>query len=862
MRRATLFTSLLLILSISNTIAHSPNGTNSATPNSFDEYDEAENTWVVACTDQETFCPLQEFDGDTNPDESYISYYYSNSDVFIDSLSSSDDCIDISNITEDIYFILDEYTANGVNTAFLHVDIQITPQTATNDSAIVCQSSGFVSLDFLLEGASNTGYWNWFDISNGIDSLPFNKSVLHPITYPANETIELLYTGSCETSGHLFVTIVEGEAEYPSNSIQICSELETVNLFDYFEGNPPTGGAMEILENWPPYELSAGNGHNAFYDISASGGQFITCTYTIFSEFCSPQQIYLQVEVLTPLLLPTNTTATVCQSDSLIYLNSLLVGADSTDWNWTDLINGSNIPNPIDFSTFPPGVTIQLIYSAGLDLCETTGFLTITVLPSDAYAGEDATIDICGNANILAMLNHLNGQPQMGGTWIGPDGNPTSEYYNPGTSTQGDYTYIVATTCETDIAVLTVTETDVIGEENNATRYFCTTIGDLMLDTLLNGDVPSGGTWTNPQGDSIGSILDIIPDPFPGESQSGSYTYTLENGDCTGSAALFLVLSSPPYAGGDFYYPFCWSYLDFKMGTLMSQTADSDGQWYDPNDNPIEISQYFETAYYNEGIYKYVVTSEICPNDTGFYNIDIQGPALDFPYSYCNPDDPTLWTAEMEITNGEPPFTSPQGIIIGNTFFSNPMSVLDQPIMMFEITDQSGCTSMDGTQAWDNDNDGICDSGEIPGCQDPLAINYNPLATDPGPCQYGFAGGQGISLNPGVNVIGGIFGESDVFDIQNHQTKPNSDWEFIIFPNPWNTDSPLQFQLSNSSVSNIIIEIYDITGRLVSSNQFKLENNQILFTLPTFMHLDNGTYLISLTDQHNYRKTQPLIIHN
>jgi hypothetical protein len=32
----------------------------------------------------------------------------------------------------------------------------------------------------------------------------------------------------------------------------------------------------------------------------------------------------------------------------------------------------------------------------------------------------------------------------------------------------------------------------------------------------------------------------------------------------------------------------------------------------------------------------------------------------------------------------------------------------------------------------DDDNDGICNGNEVPGCEDPLACNYNAAATDPG----------------------------------------------------------------------------------------------------------------------------------
>ena len=42
----------------------------------------------------------------------------------------------------------------------------------------------------------------------------------------------------------------------------------------------------------------------------------------------------------------------------------------------------------------------------------------------------------------------------------------------------------------------------------------------------------------------------------------------------------------------------------------------------------------------------------------------------------------------------------------------------------------------------DTDGDGVCDEDEIAGCQDPLALNYDPNATDEGDCEYDQGGGE------------------------------------------------------------------------------------------------------------------------
>jgi hypothetical protein len=64
----------------------------------------------------------------------------------------------------------------------------------------------------------------------------------------------------------------------------------------------------------------------------------------------------------------------------------------------------------------------------------------------------------------------------------------------------------------------------------------------------------------------------------------------------------------------------------------------------------------------------------------------------------------------------------------------------------------------------DSDGDGICDADEVPGCQDPLACNYNPEATDDTNCIIPTPGCTAcgtITLPNGVTFIGLVIVDSD-----------------------------------------------------------------------------------------------------
>jgi len=89
------------------------------------------------------------------------------------------------------------------------------------------------------------------------------------------------------------------------------------------------------------------------------------------------------------------------------------------------------------------------------------------------------------------------------------------------------------------------------------------------------------------------------------------------------------------------------------------------------------------------------------------------------------------------------------------------------------IIDNSSCVfatgcdfcsgSTDGTGSvvdGDGDDDGVCDSDEIAGCQDELACNYNPDATDEAACEYAADGfdcdGNPISCPEDINGNGTV----------------------------------------------------------------------------------------------------------
>ncbi len=106
----------------------------------------------------------------------------------------------------------------------------------------------------------------------------------------------------------------------------------------------------------------------------------------------------------------------------------------------------------------------------------------------------------------------------------------------------------------------------------------------------------------------------------------------------------------------------------------------------------------------------------------------------------------------------------------------------------------------------DTDGDGICDSDEIAGCQNPSATNYNPLATDPGPCELG--GGFENDLTELIQQPGEFNDGISGISLGSNDSESST---FKIYPNPARD----YFLLQSTSVSITEVIIMSPDGKVV-----------------------------------------------
>jgi hypothetical protein len=155
-------------------------------------------------------------------------------------------------------------------------------------------------------------------------------------------------------------------------------------------------------------------------------------------------------------------------------------------------------------------------------------------------------------------------------------------------------------------------------------------------------------------------------------------------------------------------------------------------------------------------------------------------------------------------------------------------------VYSYNWIDSEGCF-LYGTVAvfftQDSDNDGICNDDEIVGCQDPTAENYNPEATDPGPCVYGLYEFDLLSeiMLPEDSELGG---------------RPAPD--FSIYPNPIK-NGDLTIVFSEPIHGGGQVRMYDLLGKVVFQYTIKKDLRSIVISASHFPA--KGVYVISTRNE-------------
>lgn len=156
-----------------------------------------------------------------------------------------------------------------------------------------------------------------------------------------------------------------------------------------------------------------------------------------------------------PLTLNLGPVANVCSTDSILQgvVDIFQLGMYPMHYAWSG-------PGVAASDTMPwiqlsePG-NFHLTLSNACSTSEADFVITINQAPD---AGISASVTVCSTSAPFSMLGALGGTPGAGGTWTGPDGNPTPPIFDPATMPSGVYVYTVpgVAPCPNASATLTI----------------------------------------------------------------------------------------------------------------------------------------------------------------------------------------------------------------------------------------------------------------------------------------------------------------------------------------------------------------------------------------------------------------------
>lgn len=243
------------------------------------------------------------------------------------------------------------------------------------------------------------------------------------------------------------------------------------------------------------------------------------------------------------------------------------------------------------------------------------------VVLTGPQAGEDASADVATNAVAFAMLDSLEGFPEVGGAWTAPGGASCDGTFDPAVDPYGEYIYSVPAeaTCPGHSARLSVQPPQNTGAGTNGTLILCTTSGVADLFAALGGDPDPGGTWTAPGGTVTDATFDPLVDP------PGVYTYTVpcDPEPCVDpTATVTVTVHSPPSAGTSSTTSTCSNAVPFDLFVRLGGTPNTGGAWTGPGGSP--VSSTFTPGTSASGVYTYTVLGSLpCPNATATVTVTV-----------------------------------------------------------------------------------------------------------------------------------------------------------------------------------------------------------------------------------------------
>jgi gliding motility-associated-like protein len=343
-------------------------------------------------------------------------------------------------------------------------------------------------------------------------------------------------------------------------SLSVCSNAAPVSL----------SAALSGFQSGGSWTNPAGLPDNGNYNAPVeSPGLYV---YTVTSSGC-PVSTGVYVTEIPNSNAGLSTTYLICENYAPFQMTDVLTGNPEDNGSWS-YAGGAAIDGWYDPATMSTGMFTYTV--PGVPGCESVVSTLYVIENQIPNPGINTNILVCSGGVPFSLTEQMDGDPDTGGTWFGPNNQPVSDLFNPAMQPAGTYRYRVngQTPCVYQEAYLTITYTSSNPSGENGDLHICSTAGPENLFSHLGGTPVAGGTWTDLNGNPADPVFD------PETDSDGVYRYSYPSVGCTPSfAEVSVSVEQPANAGSDQQTELCESVSAVTPDDYLNATATAGGTW-------------------------------------------------------------------------------------------------------------------------------------------------------------------------------------------------------------------------------------------------------------------------------------------
>lgn len=472
--------------------------------------------------------------------------------------------------------------------------------SSTTETAI-CSTDPIIDLIDLMDPSVPIGGW-WTDTSVNLIA-----STIDPELINSGYFVYWLNNGTCDIPYLLNLIVNEPANPGITTTYLICETYQPFPLFDALFGNPDPNGIFYNSGGIPDdgiYNPASDQTTLFTYQIDTVAG----CAAVISTLFVVENQ------------LPDpgiSSSITVCPDALPFVMFNYLQGNPDVGGLWYNVIN--QLVGPVFNPAILPAGTYTYRINAATPCTPQSSTLTVN-FNDGIDAGVNNSAIYCSNQTEVELLNLLNGSPDAGGIWSGPDGLVASGEFNPAIDSPGVYSYLVqALGCQDEVAEVTIDVEYFPLAGNDQSFTLC---GEqlIALNDFLPDNASNGGEWLDQNGLGLGNVQIL--------QSAGQYIFSYEvyglacpDDDSQTEFNIELLAD----AGDDALLAVCVDISQIDLNSLVDPEPAQTTQWYDSNMLP--VSSFFSPE--TEGTFTFtfeVVGSLNCPSDEAQIEITVELP--------------------------------------------------------------------------------------------------------------------------------------------------------------------------------------------------------------------------------------------